>query len=310
VTKPAAITCIIGPTASGKTALAMAIAMKTSAQILCVDSMTVYRFMNIGTAKPTLEDRHAVVHHLLDVIDPTQPFTAAKFVELADTVILNAQRSSTPLVCVGGTPMYFKSLFEGLFEGPGADVEVRQRLSAEPGEVLHARLTQVDPDAASRIHANDMRRLIRALEVFELTGKPITQHQNEWGNEPRHHARWIGLTWDKESLNRRINARVKQMMAAGWIDEVRDLLSRFDSLGLTAAGATGYTELVDHLHGKCTLEDAFEQTKIKSRQLASRQSKWFRRFPGVTWLPGDQSVQAMLDSLVTDPHHHVPRVLP
>jgi tRNA dimethylallyltransferase len=284
------IVCIIGPTASGKSAIALHLARQIGACILCVDSMTVYRHMDIGTAKPSREEQSLVPHHAIDVVDPTEEFTAARFVEIADELIAT---SDQPIIAVGGTPMYFKTLFEGLFEGPSADAALRARLTAEPLDVLHARLTQVDPDAARRIHVNDQRRLVRALEVFELTGKAITDHQREWGVNVRHPATWLGVLWDKELLNRRINARVKQMYAAGWLEETRSLLARFGTLSKTAGEATGYRELTLHLQGQMPLDDAFEQTKIATRQLARRQTKWFRRFENVRWLDGPQALESI-----------------
>jgi tRNA dimethylallyltransferase len=183
-------------------------------------------------------------------------------------------------------------LFEGLFGGPGADEDVRTRLRAMSGVELHERLRAVDPASASRIHANDTRRLVRALEVFELTGQPISSLQTEWSHpQRRHDGVWVGLSWDKDALSRRINARVKSMMSAGWPDEVRALLSRYPALSRTAAEATGYAELVRHVRGELPLDDAVEQIKIATRQLARRQMKWLRRFPGVRWIEGDQPIE-------------------
>lgn len=282
------IFAIIGPTASGKSALALALAERIGAEVLCVDSMTVYRGMDIGTAKPQAAELLRVRHHLIDVAEPTEMFAVAKFVELADAVIADAAARKVPLIAVGGTPMYFKALFEGLFEGPGADDEIRARLRDESNETLSARLKKVDPIAADRIHANDQRRLVRALEVYELTGKPISSFQTHWTDEPthRHAAQWIGLRWDRELLSRRINARVKQMIEAGWADEVRGLLDKHGELSQTAAEAAGYSELIAHVRGKCSLADAIEQIKISTRQLSRRQIKWFRRFRNVHWIDG------------------------
>lgn len=277
-------TTIIGPTASGKSALAIQLAREQHAEILCVDSMTVYRHLDIGTAKPSRSERDEIVHHGIDLVDPNESFTVARFVELADRVIHDAQHREKPLIAVGGTPLYFKSLFEGLFEGPGANDELRSHLKSLGNEALHARLTQIDPEASRRIHLNDTRRLIRAIEVFELTGKPITDHQREWGNAPRHPARWIGMKWETPDLNRRINLRVKQMIESGWVDEVRGVLGRFGALSKTASEAAGYAEIVKHLEGKQSLDDTIEQIKISTRQLARRQMKWFRRFPNVEWI--------------------------
>ncbi len=282
---------ILGPTASGKSELALELARRTGAEILSVDSMQVYRHMDIGTAKPSVAEQAQARHHLIDLVEPIEQFTVARFVELADAAIADAGRRGVPLIATGGTPLYYKALFEGLFEGPPADETIRARLRELPGDELHRRLTLADPAAAGRIHANDTKRLLRALEVFEITGKPITSFQTEWadaagGAKHRHPATWIGLNWDRELLNRRINARVKKMIEAGWVDETRELLARFGELSMTAGEATGYRELIDHLKGAMTLEEAIEQIKIGTRQLARRQMKWFRRWPNVKWIDG------------------------
>jgi len=276
---------ILGPTASGKSDLAMALARRSGGEILSVDSMQVYRGMDVGTAKPTAAERAEIPHHLIDLVNPDEEFTVARFVELADGVIGGAR---VPLIATGGTPLYYKALFEGLFEGPPADAAIRQRLALETGEALHRRLSAVDPPAAARIHANDTRRLIRALEVYELTGQPITSFQTDWSAPAhRHNAMWVGLSWEKDALNRRINARVKAMIASGWLEETRELLRRYGALSKTAAEATGYADLIAHLQGKTRLEDAIEQIKISTRQLARKQMKWFRRWPQVKWLGGE-----------------------
>jgi len=291
------IYAVIGPTASGKSALAMALARQIGAEILSVDSMQVYRGMDVGTAKPTAAERAEVRHHGLDVAEPTETFTAAKFVALADAAIADARGRGVPLVAVGGTPLYFKTLFEGLFEGPAADAELRARLDAEPLEALYERLRQVDPDATARIHGNDRKRIVRALEVYELTGRPITALQREWGvGRARHAATWVGLSWpDRDALNRRINARVRQMLADGWLDETRGLLARHGTLSRTAGEATGYHELAEHLAGRLALDEATERIKIATRQLARRQAKWFRRFPGVRWVDGSLPVERQVE---------------
>jgi tRNA dimethylallyltransferase len=290
------ILVLIGPTASGKSAIAMLLAQQLAGEILSVDSMQVYKDMNIGTAKPPPADRQRIVHHGIDLVRPNETFAVSQFVDLADQIIA---ASKTPLIATGGTPLYYKSLFEGLFEGPSADPSVRLRLSAEPLPDLHHRLQKIDPDAAARIHVNDRRRLIRALEVFELTGQPISSMQTAWSSgKSRHAATWFGLKWEKESLNRRINSRVKQMIEAGWLDETRELLNRYGELSKTAAEATGYRELIDHLNGKMSLDDAIEQIKIATRQLARRQMKWFRQFKSVHWLPGDAPPEALTTEIV------------
>ncbi|HEV2296134.1 MAG TPA: tRNA (adenosine(37)-N6)-dimethylallyltransferase MiaA [Tepidisphaeraceae bacterium] len=286
---------IIGPTASGKSDLAMELARRLGGEILSVDSMQVYRGMDVGTAKPSPAEQREVRHHGIDLVDPSASFTAARFVQFADGVIANARARRVPLIAVGGTPLYFKVLFEGMFEGPGADETVRARLRDLSNEALHRRLRDADPAAAARIHVNDTKRLVRALEVLELTGQPISSLQREWASPAvRHEARWIGLEWDRDALNRRINARVKGMLAAGWVEEVRALLARYGALSKTASEATGYAELIAHVQGKMSLDDAAEQIKIATRQLARRQMKWFKRFADVQWLPGNIGLDTVI----------------
>jgi tRNA dimethylallyltransferase len=286
------IIAIVGPTASGKSALALALAEQTGAEVLSVDSMQVYRGMDIGTAKPSADEQRAVRHHLIGFVDPNETFTVARFVEMADAVIADAKKRGVPLIVVGGTPLYYKALFQGLFGGPGADDALREKLRAQSPEQLHRRLSEIDPPAASRIHVNDHRRLIRALEVFELTGQPISSFQTEWDSPAvRHAAMWFGLMWDKDALNQRINARTKAMMSAGWLEETREIITKYGTLSKTASEATGYHELIEHLEGRMKLDDAVEQIKIATRQLARRQMKWLRRFPGVDWLRGDRPIE-------------------
>jgi tRNA dimethylallyltransferase len=186
-----------------------------------------------------------------------------------------------------------------LFDGPAADSALRQRLRNEPAEALYARLAQVDPAAAARIHVNDAKRLVRALEVYELTGRPISSYQTDWAQtHARHDALWFGLLWDREALNRRINARVKAMVQGGWVAETRRLLERYGELSRTAAQATGYAELIGHVQGRLSLDDAVEEIKIATRQLARRQMKWFKRFPRVQWLAGDSPLEEKIGHVV------------
>ena len=290
------LVCIPGPTASGKSALAMALARRIGGEILCVDSMTVYRGMDIGTAKPTPADRVAVVHHGLDLVEPTDEYTVARFVSFADAVIADCRKRGVPLICVGGTPLYFMSLFRGMFDGPEADPALRAELRAAPPEQLWQELLRVDPVSAGRLHPNDAKRVIRAVEVFRLTGRPISQQQQEWASgRMRHAASWFAPAWDKPTLNRRINARVRQMVANGWVDEVARLPTQ---LSKTAGEAAGYRQLQRYLRGEQSLADAMEQIKISTRQLARRQIKWFRRWPEVCWLPGESGAEALADRVL------------
>ena len=278
---------VIGPTASGKSALAVELAKRVGGEVLAVDSMTVYRGMDVGTAKPTPEERAAVVHHGIDVVSPAETFTVARFVQMADAQIADNAGRGVPLVLVGGTPMYWKALLEGLFDGPTGDPAVRAAIDAMPADELVAAVAEVDPAAAARIHRNDRRRLTRALEVYRLTGRSLTEQQGQWDRgQRRHDVTLIGLRWEREQLNRRINARTKQMIAAGWVEEVRELLAEHGELSDTALEAAGYRALVRHVSGRMKLDDAIEQIKIGTRQLAKRQVRWFRTFADVDWVDG------------------------
>jgi tRNA dimethylallyltransferase len=286
----------LGPTASGKSSLAMRVARRTGAEILSVDAMQVYQGMDIGTAKPSLAERHEVRHHLLDWVRPDENFSVARFVSLADETIAQAKARAASLIACGGTPLYYQSLFYGLFDGPAADADVRNKLGELSGDALHEKLATVDPPAAARIHAADRKRLIRALEVYELTGQTISSLQTQWdAASARHAAVWVGLNWETEPLNRRINARAKDMVAAGWLDEVARLVRLYPNWSQTARAATGYQELLDHLAGDQSLEEALEKIKIGTRQLARRQKKWFRRFSQVHWLQGDAPEEENLE---------------
>jgi tRNA dimethylallyltransferase len=293
---PRPLCAIMGPTASGKSALAHAVARESGAEILSVDSMTVYRGMDIGTAKPDAEQRREVVYHGLDLVNCDETFTVARWLELADRVVA---RATAPLVLVGGTPLYFQAVFQGLFEGPPADPAFRLELAGiEPAE-LYRQLKTVDPAAAERIHPNDRKRMTRALEVFRATGRTISEQQSQWESPtPRHPSVRFALSWPREELNRRINARTRQMLAAGWLQETSELLKRHGDFSPTAAEAAGYCLLSQVARGERDLEEAVEQIKIRTRQLVKRQMTWFRRFRDVQWLPGDAPLQSNVEAVL------------
>ncbi|HUW81695.1 MAG TPA: tRNA (adenosine(37)-N6)-dimethylallyltransferase MiaA [Phycisphaerae bacterium] len=279
---------LIGCTASGKSDVGIHLAGILGAQIVSADSMMVYRRMDIGTAKPSSQQRSAVPHHLIDVVEPSEPFSVADYVERADEVISQLRgRGGRPLV-VGGTALYLKTLTEGLFAGPSADVEfrreLRRRAQREGVPALHAELAVVDPDAAARIHPNDLRRIERALEVYDLSGKPISVLQQQWGRTRRYDCRFVGIRRAVGNLNHRINCRVRRMIDDGLVDEVRRLLAEPATLSRQARQALGYAQIIDHLEGRCSLEDAVEQIKILTRRFGKGQRTWFRRFDGVEWL--------------------------
>lgn len=309
---PTKLILIIGPTAVGKGSAAFHLAQTLNAHILSIDSMKVYRRMDIGTAKPSPDRRSALPYHLIDVVEPSQPFSVGRFVELADAVIDTCLAQNTPLVAVGGTAMYIRALIEGLFQGPPADPQIRRQLQQQAAtqghHALHHRLAQLDPLAAQRIHPNDLKRIIRALEVHTLTGQPLSSfHTHFRTGQYRHPWHIIGLRRPREDNNHRINLRVKRMVDTGLLDEVRALLAEHPPVSPQAAQAVGYAEIIDHLKGRTTLPDAIEQVKINTRRLAKTQRTWFRSFQHVHALDltPDESpqttAQRILDSLPPAP---------
>ncbi|MFQ5806802.1 MAG: tRNA (adenosine(37)-N6)-dimethylallyltransferase MiaA, partial [Phycisphaerae bacterium] len=286
------VIAILGCTASGKGALARALASELAGEIVSVDSMKVYRGLDIGTAKPTPEQRAAVLHHLVDVADPWESYSVARFVEAADRAVTEIHSRRRPVVAVGGTVLYFKCFYEGMFAGPSADegirAEIRARAACEGLDALHAELARIDPQAAARIHRNDLRRIERALEVYRLTGKPISELQKQWDNKFVRRPDWtwslIGLRRDREAANRRINERVRRMIAAGLVDEARRIWSDPRGVGDQARQAVGYAELFDHFAGTLSLEQAVERIKVNSRRLAKQQRTWLKRLPNVQWI--------------------------
>ncbi len=276
------IILIVGPTAGGKTALAVYLANHLPGGGVCLsaDSMQIYREMNIGTAKPTPAEQAAAPHELIDLVDPNEVgFTVDTWLEMAEARFAHHRAAGRWPIVVGGTNLYIQALLEGLYDGPAPDDAIRTRLQAMTPEALRQRLLEVDPASGDRIHANDRKRTIRAVEVFELTGTPLTDLQREWHRgEVRSDVIIIGLDWPVERINRRINARVKDMMAQGLLEETRRLHDA-DRLGVQAREALGYKQLLDHLEGRCSREEAVEQIKIRTRRFAKQQRTWLRRVP-------------------------------
>jgi tRNA dimethylallyltransferase len=290
---------LTGPTACGKTALALDLAERIGGEIVALDSMTVYHGMDVGTAKPSAAERARVPHHLIDVLDPWESLTVAWWLARAEAACAEiAARGKRPIF-VGGTPFYLKTLLHGLFEGPPADAELRRSLEEEAERdgvvALHARLAAVDPKTAARLHPNDVRRVVRALEVHALTGKPISDWQQTWdtpafagaaGTPP---AKIPGavLELPREALYDRINRRVDAMLAAGWLDEVRRLRALPHPLSREAKQALGYRELLEYLESGGDWEATVELIRTHTRQFAKRQLTWFRHLPSLVRVPAD-----------------------
>ena len=297
---------ILGVTASGKSSLAFELSKTIGAEIVSVDSMKVYRRMDIGTAKPPAEKQKLIPYHLIDVVEPSEAFSVDKFLDLTEKAVTDIQGREKPVVAVGGTAMYIKALLFGLFEGPGSDEAIRNRLQKSIKEVgltpLHQRLQEVDPEAAGRIHPNDEKRIIRALEVFEITGKPISYFQKQWETEhPSGDWTVIGLRREKEIESQRMNARVKKMIEAGLVDEVKSLLAEEKPLSQQAAAAIGYAEMISHLKGEMELDETVEKIKINTRRFAKSQRTWFKTFRNVHWIDiaEDDTVDTVLNKALT-----------
>ena len=280
--------CLIltGPTGSGKSRLALDLAERLDAEIVCADSMTLYRGMDIGTAKPDAADRARVPHHLLDVLDPWESASVAWWLERATDCVADIAARGKQTLVVGGTALYLDALLHGLFAGPGADEAIRGRLEEEAerggAQSLHDRLAAVDPVAAGRIHPNNVRRVIRALEVFELTGRPISAWQTQKQTPPTQAFpdRCLALDLPREQLYERIDARVVAMFDAGLVEEVRALAALPLGLSAQAGQGLGYKELLPHLAGQITREQAVAEVQLRSRNFAKRQMTWFRHLSG------------------------------
>ncbi len=276
---------LTGPTASGKSSVSILLAERLGAEIISMDSMALYRGMDIGTAKPTPLERERIPHHMIDVLDPWQAASLAWWLREAAECCQAIEASGERVLFVGGTPLYLKGLLCGLFEGPAADAELRRRLEEQGGSALHARLAQVDPALARKLHVTDVRRLVRALEVFELTGRPMSAWQQQFDQVRPRQFTPLWLDWPREVLYDRINCRVVQMMEKGLLDEARRLTQLARPLSKEARQAVGYRELFEHLQGKIGLDEAVSLIQTRSRQLAKRQLTWFRNLKGVEAIP-------------------------
>jgi tRNA dimethylallyltransferase len=287
---------LTGPTGSGKTEVGLKLADRLGAEIVSMDSMTLYRGMDIGTAKPSVEDRRQIPHHLLDVLDPWQSASVAWWLEQAAAVCRDIEARGKRILFVGGTALYLKSLLFGLFDCPPADKALRRDLETQAHQdgalALHARLAQIDSVAAARLHPNDIRRVIRALEVWQLTGRPISAWQTQWARtgETLPHsptllrAYWLDLP--RAELYARIDDRVRRMFDAGLVEEAAALRRLPQPLSREAAQALGYREVFAYLDGGLSLEETISLVQTRSRNFAKRQLTWFRRLPGCRPMSG------------------------
>ena len=279
------IILLLGPTGSGKTALSIELAntLPHGGECVLADSMQVYRGMSIGTAQPTQSELDSAPHHLCGFVDPrSAEFTVRSWLDAAETAIRDIRSRGRHPIVVGGTNLYIRALLEGVFEGPGRNDALRAELEQVDAAELHDRLAVIDPESAQRIHPNDHRRLVRAIEVHEATGIPLSTQQKEWSDTVRGRpdTRVLILDWPVDALNRRINARVKTMIDSGLREEVQQLQAE-GGLGLQAQEAVGYREILYHLEGRYSLAEATEQIKIRTRRYGKQQRTWLRRFLAV-----------------------------
>ena len=301
---PAPFTPVIlaGPTAVGKSEIALRLAEQLDGEIVSVDSMQVYRGLDIGTAKPTPAERRRVPHHLIDVVELSEPFDAAQFARLAHAAVQDIQsRQRTPILC-GGTGLYFNAFLEGLGDSPSADPVLRAELATTPLSELLRELEHRDPAMFQTIDRQNPRRVIRAIEVVRLSGKPFSEQRALWPSRLAPHAsRIFCLTCSPADLPPRINARVDEMFRRGLVAETQQLLAAGLALNKTAMQAIGYRQVVEHLRGERSLAETIEWVKIRTRQFAKRQRTWFRRQPAVEWITlpadGDAGMRQLLDRI-------------
>jgi tRNA dimethylallyltransferase len=299
---------LCGPTASGKTALALTLAERFCLEVVSADSRQVYRGMDIGTAKATAAERSRVPHHLLDVVTPDQNFSVADYLTLAREAIAGIDGRQRLPVVVGGTGLYLRALTDGLLDAPGADRHLRQRLLAEeagtaPG-TLYRRLQQVDPVQARQIHPGNLVRLVRALEVWELTGRPLSELQAAHGfSERPYRVLKLGLTFPRDDLLRRIDQRVDAMLGAGLVGEVTALLAGGYRPSLKAMQTIGYREVIEHLAGQWSRDELRAQIIRNTRRYAKRQLTWFRRDNSIIWvdsLRDSARIHSLIDDIISN----------
>lgn len=297
-----AIVAVVGPTASGKSALAVALAERLHSEIISADSMQFYRHMTIGTGAPTAEQRRRVPHHFVEFLDPSEDFSAGAFQLAARECAAAINATGRPAIVAGGSGLYVQAVIDGLFDGPPKQPAVRKRLHQEAARdgkpALYARLTEIDPGYAAIINPGDLVRIVRALEVYEVTGVPLSLLHAEHRRQVQSlEAVQVGLDWPREVLYERINRRVDAMLDEGLVDEVRWLLEHGYEKDLHRLRSLGYREMAAHLKGECPLEEAVQQMKQNTRRFAKRQLGWFRADKRIHWIPVDETTR--VDDLVS-----------
>ncbi|MFM7542420.1 MAG: tRNA (adenosine(37)-N6)-dimethylallyltransferase MiaA [Actinomycetales bacterium] len=296
---------IVGATATGKSDLAVTLAEQLKGEVVNADSMQLYRGMDIGTAKLSIQDRRGVVHHLIDLLEVTQDSSVAQYQTMARAKIEELQRANTPVIVVGGTGLYVKAILDDL-NFPERDPEMRERLQLESEAIgaiaLHERLAKLDPAAAAAIPAQNVRRVVRALEVIEITGKPFTANLPREASTRYPAAKQFGLVMDRENLDERISKRVEGMWKSGFVDEVKSLVEIGLREGKTAQAALGYSQILQFLDGEISEATAKDETKRATRQYARRQETWFSRDGRITWLKGDLSdrLEKITSTIISD----------
>lgn len=285
------VVCVMGPTATGKTAMGVALAKRCGGEVVSVDSMQIYRGMSIGTAAPTPEEMDGVPHHMIGVADASEQWSAARYVEAADRCVQDILRRGGVPILVGGTGLYFSALLRGTsfaagHSGGAVRKTLHQRMAQQGGEALLAQLRRIDPETAARLHPNDEKRIIRALEVWQETGETLSAHDRRTRTQPpRYRAAALALTFsDRADLYRRIDARVDEMVRRGLLDEVRALLAQGLPPQATAWQAIGYKQFLPVAQGLCSVEEAVAEVKLRSRQYAKRQLTWLRRDTSLHWI--------------------------
>ena len=284
---------LTGPTACDKTEIGFTVAQKTEGEIISADSMLFYRGMDIGTAKPSLDMRELVPHHFIDIVDPWESYSVGRYVDDVESLIGDADSKDRKFLIVGGSPLYIKGLVDGIFNGPEADWDIRrelEELAEEKGnQHVHDILQKIDPVKAAELHPNNLRRIIRAIEVYRITGKPVSELQEEYKLARKSYQfNILCIAREREDIYRRINERVGTMFDKGLVDEVKSLLENPEGLSKQAKQALGYKEVIQYLDGELTLDDAKEMVKQSTRRFAKRQMTWFRSFPDVQWLEAEE----------------------